>query len=458
MERNYYTEGFESFLKEKTDEYKLYPSEKVWNNINRKLHPRRKWPFLAAALLILGIGVGSKFAMDDWNQSSLTSLENKSVPTDIYDELNKPANSKTEETTGTVQNQTIIVPKPRLAVVNRNAEPVFFSRQESSLFAVPLTNSNDAEIQPVNAREEAVVVFNNSLTNHGDFQSLAQAKIVPLAKTIPVELQIVESQKENPISAKLDEILTTIGKARKKTMWQIYVSPTASYRKLIGKASTANYNYSGLAYSANLGFPSDVNDAVTHKPAIGVEIGTALIYPVSKNFRLKAGLQFNFNNYNVEAYSYAPEIAPFGANGPGNFGQPINTVAYYRNFSGFDRTWLRNSHFMIAVPLGVEVTVVGNSKVSFNLASTIQPTYIINNQAYLVSTNLKNYAQEPSLARKWNVNAGAEAFMSIDRGGFKWVIGPQFRYQLLSSYKDKYPIKEHLLDFGFKIGVNKTLK
>ena len=72
MERNYYTEGFESFLKEKTDEYKLYPSEKVWNNINRKLHPRRKWPFLAAALLILGIGVGSKFALDDWNQSPLT--------------------------------------------------------------------------------------------------------------------------------------------------------------------------------------------------------------------------------------------------------------------------------------------------------------------------------------------------------------------------------------------------
>jgi hypothetical protein len=108
--------------------------------------------------------------------------------------------------------------------------------------------------------------------------------------------------------------------------------------------------------------------------------------------------------------------------------------------------------------LGVELTVVGNSKVSFNIASTIQPTYVINNQAYLVSTNLKNYAQEPSLYRKWNVNTGAEAFMSINTGTFKWVIGPQFRYQLLSSYKDKYPIKEHLLDFGFKVGVNKTLK
>ena len=89
MERNYYSEGFENFLKEKSDEYKLYPSEKVWNNINKKLHPRRKWPFLAAALLLLGIGVGTKIMIDDWNNPVLSSLENKTTPTDKYEELNK---------------------------------------------------------------------------------------------------------------------------------------------------------------------------------------------------------------------------------------------------------------------------------------------------------------------------------------------------------------------------------
>jgi hypothetical protein len=113
---------------------------------------------------------------------------------------------------------------------------------------------------------------------------------------------------------------------------------------------------------------------------------------------------------------------------------------------------------MISVPLGFELTIARNKKVSFNIASTIQPTYVINNQSYLVSTNLKNYAQEPSLYRKWNVNTGAEAFVAIKSGSIQWVIGPQFRYQLLSSYKDKYPIQEHLLDFGFKVGINKTLK
>ena len=286
-----------------------------------------------------------------------------------------------------------------------------------------------------------------------------EAKVVPFSTTIPVTEknteEKIDQKKVNPISNTLEIIITGIGKVKKKTSWQMYVSPTVSYRKLVGHASKSNYSYSGFAYSANLGFPSDVNDAVTHKPSVGIELGTAFIYPLANNFRIKAGLQFNLNNYQVEAYSYIPEIAPYGA---GNFSQPINTVSYYRNFNGFDKTWLKNSHFMVSVPLGVELTVIGNKRVAFNIASTIQPTYVINNNAYLVSTNLKNYAQEPSLYRKWNIHAGGEAFMSINTGSVNWVVGPQVRYQILSSYKEKYPIKEHLIDFGFKVGVTKTLK
>jgi hypothetical protein len=452
MERNYYREGFENFLKEKSDEYKLYPSEKVWNNINQKLHPRRKWPFLAAALLLLGIGVGTKIMIDDWNSPVLSSLENKATPTDIYEELNKI-------------NETPVSPDlkkgPDLKIAGINPELISAEDkqlwQRAELFAVTPPVFVDNKIIPADGL--ITTNMNNSVVVGSQEKDQMQAKIVPFYTTTPVSENIVEEKadqkKENPISNTLEIIITGIGKVKKKTSWQMYMSPTVSYRKLIGEASKSNYSYSGFAYSANLGFPSDVNDAVTHKPSIGIELGTAFLYPVSKNLRLKAGLQINLNNYQVEAYSYIPEIAPYGA---GNFTQPINTVSYYRNFNGFDKTWLKNSHFMISVPLGVELTVIGNKRVAFNIASTIQPTYVINNQAYLVSTNLKNYAQEPSLYRKWNLNAGGEAFMSINTGSVKWVVGPQIRYQILSSYKEKYPIKEHLIDYGFKIGVTKILK
>jgi hypothetical protein len=453
MERNYYREGFENFLKEKSDEYKLYPSEKVWNNINQKLHPRRKWPFLAAALLLLGIGVGTKIMIDDWNSPVLSSLENKATPTDLYEELNNttepPASVDSKKASGL-----------SIAVINDDHIYVGDSRnlQKAELSPVRATeNSNNNSI----LQADGLVTKNlsNNLIVANQTIDQIQAKVVPFSAPASINDKIIdekiEQKKENPISATIETIITGIGKVKKKTSWQMYMSPTVSYRKLVGQASKSNYSYSGFAYSANLGFPTDVNDAVTHKPSVGIELGTAFLFPVSKNFRLKAGLQLNLNNYQVEAYSYIPEIAPFGA---GNFTQPINTVSYYRNFNGFDRTWLKNSHFMISVPLGVELTVIGNKRVAFNIASTIQPTYVINNQAYLVSTNLKNYAQEPSLYRKWNLNAGGEAFMSINTGSVKWVVGPQIRYQILSSYKEKYPIKEHLIDYGFKIGVTKIIK
>jgi hypothetical protein len=273
--------------------------------------------------------------------------------------------------------------------------------------------------------------------------------------TTGVKQQKAQFNIENP--SRLEAFKKQIGIIGKRTSWQIYVSPTVSYRNLVGKASKNPSQATGSVFGASMGFSTDVNDAVRHRPSIGMELGSALLYPVSKNFRIKAGLQFNYNNYLIEAYSYKPELATFSAAGPGA-PRPVNTMSYYRNYNGYDKTTLQNKHFMISTPIGFELTVVGNEKVRFNVASTLQPTYVISNQSYLVSTNLKNYAQESSLYRKWNMNAGMEAFLTLSSGSYSWVIGPQFRYQLFSSYKNKYPIQEHLLDLGFKVGVNKRLK
>ncbi len=60
MESNEHKDGFEIFLKEKADSYKMYPSEKVWANLNEQLHPRKKWPYLVVAAIFLGLGFGGK--------------------------------------------------------------------------------------------------------------------------------------------------------------------------------------------------------------------------------------------------------------------------------------------------------------------------------------------------------------------------------------------------------------
>src|ERR1700737_1271206 len=56
MERNFNNEGFERSLKEHADQYRMYPSEKVWKGISNALHTRRRWFGLGAILLLLSGG------------------------------------------------------------------------------------------------------------------------------------------------------------------------------------------------------------------------------------------------------------------------------------------------------------------------------------------------------------------------------------------------------------------
>jgi hypothetical protein len=66
--------------------------------------------------------------------------------------------------------------------------------------------------------------------------------------------------------------------------------------------------------------------------------------------------------------------------------------------------------------------------------------------------------KQPDLNRKFNMNASIEAFASFEAGGVTWQAGPQIRYQLLPGTKNVYNIQEHLIDYGFKVGVVKNFK
>lgn len=458
MDKDFFEEGLEDYLREKTDEFRLYPSDKVWEGLQKKMHPPRKWPYFAGAVLLFGMGLATGML-----------INNESIPMNGKD---TPANELRKETDTRSNNLGYKEWQDLL----KGSKPSNGSDQPS----------NGAWASSKTFKQASVRSFVNngssflSMIKPGKFsdESIAPPEDIPdyekegaedandlsFANVISMNSRpYLNKANKNPAKASLHvsksaQFLDQLGRIGKKSGIQLYISPTVSYRKLIGQASRSSFSYNGFPYSANFGFPSDVNDAVTHKPAIGIELGSALTYPLGRHFRVKAGLQFNLNNYDIEAYSYVPEITSLSAGGPSGFSQPISAVSYYRNFSGYSRTWLRNSHFMVSMPLGIEMNLFASKRVSFNVASTIQPTYVINNRSYLISTNLKNYAQEPSLYRKWNVNAGAEAYLSVNTGSYKWIMGPQFRYQIMSSYKDKYPIREHLVDYGFKVGIQKTLK
>ncbi|MEP6699862.1 MAG: hypothetical protein ABJA85_01040, partial [Bacteroidota bacterium] len=56
MENKFNNRDFEQFVKQNADQYRMFPSEKVWRGIHNSLHTRRKWYGIGLGLLLITTG------------------------------------------------------------------------------------------------------------------------------------------------------------------------------------------------------------------------------------------------------------------------------------------------------------------------------------------------------------------------------------------------------------------
>ncbi|HAO03359.1 MAG TPA: hypothetical protein DCQ15_01400, partial [Chitinophagaceae bacterium] len=79
MEKKFYNEDFEQFLRESVESFQMFPSRKVWYGIYNDLHPSKKWPSLAITLLlvsaVLFLGISNNNSINrDTQKKSATLL------------------------------------------------------------------------------------------------------------------------------------------------------------------------------------------------------------------------------------------------------------------------------------------------------------------------------------------------------------------------------------------------
>ena len=55
MDRNFDIDDFEELLKERSDEFKMYPAKRVWYSIYNNIHPGKKWPSVATCVTLIAI-------------------------------------------------------------------------------------------------------------------------------------------------------------------------------------------------------------------------------------------------------------------------------------------------------------------------------------------------------------------------------------------------------------------
>ncbi|MBS1608926.1 MAG: hypothetical protein JSS70_09230 [Bacteroidetes bacterium] len=470
MQSNYNNENFERFLRESSDQYRMYPSENAWKKIYSALHTRRRWfgigliLFLSAGFVtiimltnsvpantlqspdknvqLLTPGVKELVESPGPDNSPLTpftgSYSVKEKPP-VVQSLLIPGNLNLTTTTYSIEAGTEPASTDEVSPVTESKKPDYISgtmpasdQAENKLpvyTPVSINISDQATDQDFNWTLNNISFINNDRTKK--------------------DLPLFSISSNRPLT--IESVINSYTRRNKKLSFQYYFTPTISYRKL-----SENKSYLRLLNSGATGTSlyNDINNVVTHKPDMGLEVGVAARYAVSKILKIRAGLQFNTSRYDIKAFSYPSEVTTIALNSGGYTADSVSTISNYRNFNGYKSDWLHNFYFQVSAPIGIELKLAGDEKVQFGIGSTIQPTYILGDRAYVLSSNYKNYAEVPWLTRRWNLNTSLEAFVSYSTGKMNWQVGPQVRYQLYSSFVKEYPVKENLFDFGLKIGVS----
>jgi hypothetical protein len=474
MENQKYQDEFEQFLHDEVKQHRMYPSDRVWTNIRTELHGHRSWPaltfislFIVTALTLSTVlSTQENFHPQPLSIPNVAKVEQETIAahqaageksrhyfstlapvnitkntidaidypdTDIFATNNSLSKAEITFTKESIQQQTITRTKTA-----------------STLSLLPNTSSSN----PVNEalqKDESVPTSNATLTTAN---AIIPAKDIlshendPAADDYLKDFQYTKSQKSQqrfPVS---------------KFGFQFYITPSTSYRRLSDEKvrEIIQPGVAALPVNAPLNQPSNVNEVVRHRPAVGLEVGFAVLYNITSRLKLKTGLQLNIRQYHIETFqsrTYDPTtISLINFNGVEN----ITRFSPYNNNVGYKQTELENKVYQLAIPVGIQWDVIKGKHVGVNMEASVQPTFNLNKSVYLLSTDYRHYAEGNDLVRKWNINTSVGLNLSYKSGKTSWQIGPQVRYQHLPTYSNKYPIKEYLMDYGMRIGLTRALQ
>ncbi len=509
MEKNFYTDDFEQLLKDTTEDFRMYPSRKVWHSIYNDLHPAKKWPSFAVCLLlitaILYVGINNNNTInadaDNLLLSTLSPSEKgknamkvkapafalNQVSREIFQQSPASAGAKPDNTElsandpgsmspGTVNyTQSVVNFDPYLPVITQKTVilPRAEARELKSETFINITPvvPSIPDIIPIDKKtvqttmEERLPAADKTVaeTDGGAINpetgSLTSIKTAPNTPAVAAvgsgEIKKLSTEDKTWIENFAFHNKRNGNKWKTKFSTLVYATPSIGYRILNKNNNFEPVNALLIRSSAT---SVDADDAISQQAALNFESGATGILDISRRLRIKAGVQFNYTNY----ISFADRLShPTQTNVLLNDLATGHTmlvpfVTNYGNQGGDNRIRLNNKTAQFYIPLGADYKLAGSDRFKWYIGATIQPTYVAGGTTYLVSSDYKHYVNAPSMLRAWNLNAGFESFISYKApGGSVINIGPQFRYQLLSTYSNRYTYSENLYNIGIKVGITR---
>lgn len=490
MWNRFYDNEFEEFLKSQANQHRIYPADKVWRNIQGEVNGYRKWPALTviAVFIIAALMVGTVTFRP---HTEVASIAKQSLPPEIQKAEQstsvKVAANETKNYTEhlLVENFTQqTIAKVNEQIINDESESVLiassYTHPSENIIAnnlVKVSDNNTAiaqiEKQAPPAKADAVAEFdaamhsatlpdsrfifstnfNLSHTNNNHFSNALYKEEFPFLRNDNANLPTVEIAAAAPAT---NSPLSKIGKGSSKLDFQFYLTPSYSYRRLVDdvQGSLTKSYVTAIPFEAN--YVVDLNRAIQNRPSVGYEIGFSLGYNLSKKLAIRSGFQFNVRQYNIDAFVHSAEPTTVALSAD-NSNLVFNTVSGFRSVEGSRPIELKNRYYEIAMPIGIDWRPI-SGKFAWGIAASIQPTYTFDKEPFIITSNYKNYADGSQLMRNWNINANFETYVGYNTGKYRWQLGPQFRYQVMSTMGNSFPIREYPYDIGIKLGLTRSLK
>jgi hypothetical protein len=506
MERRFDMSDFEQSLKDHADQFKMIPSKRVWNGIYNNLHPGSKWPSITVAILFLItlIIIGNPnntpshfntLANTDLNSTkNISKAKNENQAANQLSDQNKRKVNSTKINVKNIlksSSQEKINPQTKNSLVKHLVSPNTSSEKDNHQTVAQLhLPANNISINDAIASFQPKNDFNNSNTSVnqqiGDISILSQSEdeqtalkfstipqpdlfnndlVIPVSYNIfssppdeslyvtAIPLKQSDETATNDAALKQNTVLNTKKLHRKrnnKIEWVFYVNPTVSTVSFDRKTIQPLSGISSIMVLSN-----QSSFKLVHNKKMGMETGAEMSFKLFKRFRFITGINLNYSGYTNVSNLVHPTFTSLTLND--KHGQPYsqNYITHYGNGQSQDHISLRNYNIEASIPVGIQYNIWGNKKIKIDVASLLEPSFLLKKDAYLISSDGRYYVNDPSLVRKANLEANFGTYITFAGKNIKWHLGPNVRYQLLSTYKNIYPAKEHLIDYGIRIGISR---
>ncbi len=475
-----YHDEFEQFLQDEVKQHRMYPSDHIWKNIRTELHGYKAWPALTFMSLFIITALTISTLLNNHPGRQLPLQQRSALAFNSQSAKNNPAHNSKPVKDYFQQIAPEQITAETFADLNTPAIP----EQET---LVTRNTTNDLAAVPVKTGIQRSAYIAKTIHTAPVKIAIIDPAILASSLSLPV---VTVTEKQGPENTAIKESVTTYKQAdthsnadeflkdfnyiatthasRRNSKFgiQFYITPSTSYRKLSDQkvkeiiqpavAAASASASQNVPLSPNLA--ADVNNVVRHKPAMGFELGFAVLYNMSPRLKFKTGVQLNIRQYYIETFqSLTNDLTSLSLINYSGI-ETINFYSSWNNNTGYRKTQLDNKLYQLSIPLGIQWDLIRGKHFGFNTEASVQPTMTLNNNTYLLSTDYKHYTGGGSFIRKWNINTSVGFNLTYTTGSSSWQLGPQIRYQHLPTYSNQYPIKEYLMDYGVRLGFTRQIK